>query len=79
MFDITTHVCLSFVAKDVKTHANLLPDFSLQISPVQHSDYEIWRCEQHVLRTTSEKTYKLYNGKKECVFEKQVVEKRQII
>ncbi|XP_042596528.1 CD4-1 molecule [Cyprinus carpio] len=48
-------------AKDVKTHANLLPDFSLQISPVQHSDYEIWRCEQHVLRTTSEKTYKLYN------------------
>ncbi|XP_059423018.1 CD4-1 molecule [Carassius carassius] len=48
-------------AKEMKTHAELLSDFSLQISPVQYSDYEIWRCVQHFLTQTSEKTYKLYN------------------
>ncbi|XP_016357181.1 CD4-1 molecule isoform X1 [Sinocyclocheilus anshuiensis] len=48
-------------AREMKTHADLLSDFSLQISPVQHSDFEIWRCVQHVLITTSEKTYKLYH------------------
>uniref|UniRef100_A0A673LAG8 Uncharacterized LOC107717420 n=1 Tax=Sinocyclocheilus rhinocerous TaxID=307959 RepID=A0A673LAG8_9TELE len=61
MFVITGHVCLSFLAREMKTHADLLSDFSLQISPVQHSDFEIWRCVQHVLLTTSEKTYKLYH------------------
>ncbi|XP_026140315.1 CD4-1 molecule [Carassius auratus] len=48
-------------AKEMKTHAELLSDFSLQISPVQYSDYEIWRCVQHIFAQTSEKTYKLYN------------------
>nr|BAF94326.1 CD4-like protein [Carassius langsdorfii] len=47
--------------KDTKTHANLLPDFSLQISPVQESDFEIWRCVQHILTSTFERTYKLYH------------------
>lgn len=69
MFDITAHVCLSFVAKEMKTHADLLPDFSLQISTVQDSDFEIWRCEQHVLTTAFKKTYKIYHGKRECVKE----------
>uniref|UniRef100_A0A9J7YU62 CD4-1 molecule n=1 Tax=Cyprinus carpio carpio TaxID=630221 RepID=A0A9J7YU62_CYPCA len=48
-------------AKEMKTHADLLPDFSLKISPVQESDFEIWRCEQHVLSSTYKKTYKLYH------------------
>uniref|UniRef100_A0A8C1IK90 CD4-1 molecule n=1 Tax=Cyprinus carpio TaxID=7962 RepID=A0A8C1IK90_CYPCA len=61
MFNITAHVCWSFVAKEMKTHADLLPDFSLKISPVQESDFEIWRCEQHVLSSTYKKTYKLYH------------------
>uniref|UniRef100_A0A673IYC1 Uncharacterized LOC107755530 n=1 Tax=Sinocyclocheilus rhinocerous TaxID=307959 RepID=A0A673IYC1_9TELE len=43
------------------THADLLPDFSLKISPVQESDFEIWRCEQYVLLKKFEKTYKLYH------------------
>ncbi|XP_016319603.1 uncharacterized protein LOC107671215 [Sinocyclocheilus anshuiensis] len=47
--------------KETKTNADLLPDFSLKISPVQESDFEIWRCEQYVLTKMSEKTYKLYH------------------
>ncbi|XP_056125893.1 CD4-1 molecule [Rhinichthys klamathensis goyatoka] len=47
--------------KDVKTHASLLSDFSLQISPVQDFDFEVWRCEQHVLTSKFTKTYKLYH------------------
>ncbi|KAK2903182.1 hypothetical protein Q8A67_007895 [Cirrhinus molitorella] len=47
--------------KDTKTYASLLDDYSLQISPVQDSDFEIWRCVQHVLALSSEKTYKLYH------------------
>ncbi|XP_016427893.1 uncharacterized protein LOC107755530 [Sinocyclocheilus rhinocerous] len=47
--------------KETKTHADLLPDFSLKISPVQESDFEIWRCEQYVLLKKFEKTYKLYH------------------
>uniref|UniRef100_A0A672KH98 Ig-like domain-containing protein n=1 Tax=Sinocyclocheilus grahami TaxID=75366 RepID=A0A672KH98_SINGR len=46
---------------EMKTHADLLSDFSLQISPVQHSDFEIWRCVQHVLLATTVNTYKLYH------------------
>lgn len=63
MFDITAHVCLSFVGKDVKTHASLSSNYDLQISPVQASDFEVWRCEQHVLTSSYVKTYKLYHGK----------------
>ncbi|KAI2655352.1 hypothetical protein H4Q32_017736 [Labeo rohita] len=47
--------------KEIKTHAHLLDDFSLQISPVQDFDFVIWRCEQHELQKTSKKTYKLYH------------------
>jgi len=78
MFAITEYVCLSFVGKDVKTHASLLPDFSLRISPVQDFDFEVWRCEQHVLTDKNTKIYKLYHGKtkyRECVSAKQKVEK----
>ncbi|KAK7147568.1 hypothetical protein R3I94_010176 [Phoxinus phoxinus] len=46
--------------KDVKTHASLSSDFSLQISPVQDFDFDVWRCEQHVLTNKFVKTYKLY-------------------
>ncbi len=67
MFDVTGHVCLSFVVGEMKTRTDLLDDFSLQISPVQDSDFETWRCVQHVLLTTSEKSYKLYHGKRECL------------
>ncbi len=81
MFVITGHVCYnwSLVVGEKKTRTILLDDFSLQISPVEDSDFETWRCEQHVLMTTSNKFYKLYHGKRECMFEKQEVEKRQII
>ncbi|XP_058602964.1 CD4-1 molecule isoform X1 [Onychostoma macrolepis] len=48
-------------AKEMKTSVDLLDDFSLQISPVQDSDFEIWRCVQHVLMSTFEKSYKLYH------------------
>uniref|UniRef100_A0A672KBE4 Ig-like domain-containing protein n=1 Tax=Sinocyclocheilus grahami TaxID=75366 RepID=A0A672KBE4_SINGR len=51
----------SGIQKEMKTHADLLSDFSLQISPVQHSDFEIWRCVQHVLLATTVNTYKLYH------------------
>ncbi|XP_059364690.1 uncharacterized protein LOC132103606 [Carassius carassius] len=47
--------------KDTKTNIDLSQDFSLKISPVQESDFEIWRCEQHVLTSTFKKTYKLYH------------------
>ncbi|KAK9960761.1 hypothetical protein ABG768_008596 [Culter alburnus] len=49
------------LGKDVKTRASLSPDYDLQISPVQDSDFEVWRCEQHVLTSTHVKTYKLYH------------------
>lgn len=78
VFDITAHVCLSFVGKDVKTHVSLLEDFSLQISPVQELDFDVWRCEQHELTSRNSRTYKLYRGKtkyRESVTEKQKVEK----
>ncbi|XP_067305028.1 CD4-1 molecule [Pseudorasbora parva] len=47
--------------KDVKTHVSLLPNYSLQISPVQESDFKVWHCRQHVLTSVFEKTYKLYH------------------
>ncbi|XP_026084483.1 uncharacterized protein LOC113059967 [Carassius auratus] len=47
--------------KDTKTHIDLSQDFSLKISPVQESDFEIWRCEQYVLTSNYKKTYKLYH------------------
>ncbi|CAM4699492.1 unnamed protein product [Leuciscus chuanchicus] len=46
--------------KDATTRASLLSDFSLQISPVQDFDFEVWRCEQHELNSKSSKTYRLY-------------------
>ncbi|XP_077065942.1 CD4-1 molecule [Siphateles boraxobius] len=46
--------------KDVKTHASLSSDYSLQISPVQDLDFDFWRCEQHVLTSKFVKIYKLY-------------------
>nr|ACU30713.1 CD4-like protein [Ctenopharyngodon idella] len=49
------------MGKDVKTQVSLSPDYDLQISPVQDSDFEVWRCEQHVLTSTYTKTYKLYH------------------
>lgn len=67
VLDITAHVCLSFVGKDMNTRASLLSDFSLQISPVQDFDFEVWRCEQHELTSKSSKTYRLYPGKTEKV------------
>lgn len=78
MFDITAHVCLSFVGKDAKTHASLTSDYSLQISPVQDFDFGVWRCEQHEFSIKTVNTYKLYHGKtkyRESVSEKQKVEK----
>ncbi|XP_051576769.1 uncharacterized protein LOC127453958 isoform X2 [Myxocyprinus asiaticus] len=48
------------IQKGTWTRASLLPDFSLKISPVQDSDFEIFHCEQHVLKDTYTKTYKLY-------------------
>lgn len=74
MFDITAHVCLSFVGKNFTTHASLSSNYDLQISPVQDSDFEVWRCEQHVLTSTHVKTYKLYHGKtkyRKCVRNKK--------
>ncbi|XP_067259724.1 uncharacterized protein [Chanodichthys erythropterus] len=49
------------LGKDVKTRASLSPDYDLQISSVQDSDFEVWRCVQHVLTSTHVKTYKLYH------------------
>ncbi|XP_051720528.1 CD4-1 molecule isoform X5 [Ctenopharyngodon idella] len=49
------------MGKDVKTQVSLSPDYDLKISPVQDSDFEVWRCEQHVLTSTYTKTYKLYH------------------
>ncbi|XP_048009362.1 uncharacterized protein LOC125243632 [Megalobrama amblycephala] len=49
------------MGKDDKTHASLSSNYDLQISPVQDSDFEVWRCEQHVLTSTYVKTYKLYH------------------
>ncbi|XP_056331289.1 CD4-1 molecule [Danio aesculapii] len=46
--------------KETNTRFSLSADFSLQISPVQESDFVIWRCEQHVLAGTYKNTYKLY-------------------
>lgn len=71
MFVITGHVYYnsSFVGVEQKTRVFLLDDFSLQISPVEDSDFEIWRCVQHVSIHTSEKSYKLFHGKSECVQE----------
>lgn len=46
--------------KETNTHLSLSADFSLQVSPVQESDFVIWRCEQHVLAGNYKKTYKLY-------------------
>ncbi|XP_039535421.1 CD4-1 molecule [Pimephales promelas] len=47
--------------KDVKTHASLSSDFSLQISPVQDFDFDVWSCEQHVLTSKFTRTYRLYH------------------
>ncbi|XP_052000578.1 CD4-1 molecule isoform X2 [Xyrauchen texanus] len=51
---------LTGIQKGTWTRASLLPDFSLQISPVQDSDFEIFLCEQHVRKDNYIKTYKLY-------------------
>ncbi|XP_051575470.1 CD4-1 molecule [Myxocyprinus asiaticus] len=50
----------SGIQKGTWMRASLLPDFSLQISPVEDSDFEIFRCEQYVLMEKFTKTYRLY-------------------
>ncbi|XP_052002464.1 uncharacterized protein LOC127657639 [Xyrauchen texanus] len=50
----------SGIKKGTWTRVSLLPDFSLQISPVEDSDFDIFRCEQHVLIEKFTKTYRLY-------------------
>ncbi|XP_073781490.1 CD4-1 molecule isoform X2 [Danio rerio] len=48
------------INKGTNARVSLSADFSLQISPVEESDFVIWRCEQHVLARNYKKTYKLY-------------------
>ncbi|XP_065117228.1 uncharacterized protein [Paramisgurnus dabryanus] len=42
-----------------KARFSMLPDFSVQISPVHESDFGLFSCEQHILAQTYTKTYRL--------------------
>lgn len=52
-----------YLAAKEKTRVSMLPDFSLQISPVEESDFGAIRCEQHVLTEVYNKHYRLRRGK----------------